>query len=137
MVHFYENQKKQAVTAVVKDCKNDAKIKVAKRIGLAKDYIPEKFYDDDVCPCFGPWDQVADILKFDKLTMPNSISATVHVQEGDTYDRQKGRDAANDKVIKNFELSRNKAYTRWQVAMLQQIKNVSPETFEDALKKLK
>jgi hypothetical protein len=132
MVHFYENEGKKVVTAVIKDSKDDAKIQVIKRLGLSNEFIESEVGLGYVSCC-----DISPVLKLDTLEMPNTVSATVHVQEGDTYDRQVGRDAANDKVIKNFESSKKKALIRWQLAMLKQIKNVSPETFDEAFAKLK
>lgn len=122
MLDIYKNSKKKATTAVIKGSETDAIMSISKKLGL--------------CPCMIAYEPGNEILCLDKAVMKNSYSGTVKCDERDTFDEAVGVDQAVKKAMDNHKRGFTKAIIRWQAAMIKKVMEVSPETFNDALKKV-
>jgi phosphotransferase system IIB component len=118
MLDIYRNEAKKTTTAVIKGSKQDAVNHIAKRLK-----ITTKFE--------------AKIYNLGAAIMQDKYSGTVTCDERDTYDAAVGEDEAVKKAMDNHKNGFTKAILRWQVSMIKKIKNISPETFDEALNKVK
>lgn len=110
---------KKVTTAIVTDCMFDAVKRIEKRF-------------------FNPTDAEECVLpNIDKALMNDKFASSVRLADGDTYSEAEGESLAVKKNMEKHNRAFTKAIINWQVAMLQDIKRVSPETFEDALNKVK
>ena len=128
MLRIFKNDTKKTTTALIENSSYDALLRVLKRLGV-KDYQ----YDADtnqliINPC-----EVADAFKLGVLEMNDKISGTVTYDERDTYDEKVGESLAVKKAMDNHKRAFLKALKRWQVVMIKNIMEVSPETFREAL----
>ena len=134
MLKTFKNDEKKSTVAVIEDCGTDAIARIGK-VMAARHQINLNRGDCKRC----------ESVKFAYKLVPNAqvaemsdtIKATVTCDARDTYDVAVGESEAVKKAMSNHKKAFIKALTRWQVAMLKDIMAVSPETFEDALKKVR
>ena len=142
MLDIYRNNSKKTTTAVIKDSTFDAVRHIARKLGVdlgiydiyndcddcdgCEDCSKMKMYENiEICrqvPCA------------DKALMNNRYSGTVTCDDRDTYDEAVGEDEAVKKAMANHNRGFMKAIVRWQSALIKQAIDVSPETFDEALK---
>ena len=121
LLDIYRNEDKKTTTAVINYCDNDAINRVMKRLGLN---IEDMIGRD------------RDVFHVREALMASKTDATVKCNEKDTYNAKEGENEAVKKAMSNHNKSFKKALLRWQIAMIKDIKNVSPETFDEAIKKV-
>lgn len=110
---------KKVTTAIVDGCMFDAIKRIEKRF----------FVNKDAEECVLP--------NMDKALMHDKFASSVRLADGDTYSEAEGESLAVKKNMEKHNRAFKKAITDWQAAMLKDIMRVSPETFEDALNKIK
>lgn len=121
MLEILRNEKKETTTAIIEGCELDAAKRVGKRLDIKHD-------NGEICFCCIP--------HIESLLMKNKIVGTARPLGDDTYNEKEGRDRAVFKAMKNHKNAFTKALKRWQVAMIKDIRDVSPETFAEALKEV-
>ena len=107
MIKIYKNTKKKTTTAVFTNSEFDAVRHI------------------DKCMESG--------LDLASAVMQSNYSGTVNVHAEDTYDERQGELEALAKASKNYDRAYRKAMKRWQVYALRKIREVYPETFEEAV----
>ena len=125
MLDIFRNSKKKTTTAVIKDSAYDAVNYIEKKLGLIAD---GDLLEPEVAAVFEP--------SLSKAIMNNTYTGTVRCDERDTYDEAVGEDEAVKKAMANHKNGFTKAIVRWQAAAIKRIIEVSPETFDDALRKV-
>lgn len=115
MFKSYTNSGKLTTTVVLSGNSDDAINYVIKRLGIS--------------------DENLNLLRLDKLEMQDSYKGTVKCKPDDTFDTAKGIELATKKAMKNRDNAFRKAIIRWQLAMLNKIKSISPDTFNEAYEK--
>lgn len=125
MLDIFRNSKKKTTTAVIKDSAYDAVNHIEKKLGLIAD---GDLLEPEVAAVFEP--------SLSKAIMNNTYTGTVRCDERDTYDEAVGEDEAVKKAMANHKNGFTKAIVRWQAAAIKRIIEVSPETFDDALRKV-
>ena len=125
MLDIFRNSKKKTTTAVIKDSAYDAVNHIEKKLGLIAD---GDLMEPEVAEVFEP--------SLSKAIMNNTYTGTVKCDERDTYDEAVGEDEAVKKAMANHKNGFTKAIVRWQAAAIKRIIEVSPETFDDALRKV-
>lgn len=133
MLKTFKNEEKRSTIAVIEDCQTDAIAHIG-RIMAARHLVNLNRGNCKRC------EQIKFASKcipgVREAEMPNVIKATVTCDARDEYNEAVGESEAVKKAMSNHKRVFLKALTRWQVAMLKDIIAVSPETFEDALKKV-
>lgn len=127
MLDIFRNNEKKATTAVIKDSELDAALHIAKRLGVDDNY-------DNECGC--PACKVLDVPFVGAAIMGDKYTGTVVCNEKDTYDEKVGEDEAVKKAMANHKRGFTKAIIRWQSTVIKAVMEVSPETFDEALKKV-
>ncbi len=125
MLDIFRNSKKKTTTAVIKDSAYDAVNHIEKKLGLSVD---GELLELEVAEVFEP--------SLRKAVMNNTYTGTVKCDERDTYDENVGEDEAVKKAMANHKNGFTKAIVRWQAAAIKRIIEVSPETFDEALRKV-
>ena len=130
MLSIFKNNNKKTTTAIIFDSETDAMKHISKKLGLGDITNPFRFsgLDSDK--------ELMRVLKLDKALMNNKYSGTVTCDDRDNYDEAVGEDEAVKKAIANHNRGFVKAITRWQSALIKQVIDVSPETFDEALEKV-
>ena len=126
----FVNDKEKVTTAVFTDTDNIARNKVLKRLGVdvLRFNLEDSWgYNDGI---------LTKALCLDKLKMKNSYRATVKCNKDDIYDTDTGKEYAGEKVRRNVAKAVQNAMLRWQIALLHKIKEISPETFNEAVHKV-
>lgn len=135
MLDIYRNNSKKTTTAVINDSTFDAVKHIARKLGINTDS-----YDDcDSCEEMQMCENLEICMRVpcaDKAIMNKRYSGTVTCDDRDTYDEAVGEDEAVKKAMANHNRGFMKAIVRWQSALIKQAIDVSPETFEEALKKV-
>lgn len=135
MLDIYRNNSKKTTTAVIKDSTFDAVKHIARKLGIDVDEYDE--YDD--CEEMQMCENLEICMRVpcaDKAIMNKRYSGTVTCDDRDTYDEAVGEDEAVKKAMANHNRGFMKAIVRWQSALIKQVIDVSPETFDEALKKV-
>jgi hypothetical protein len=133
MLKIFRGIKNNTTTAIIEDTQCDAVRAIIKRLGL-KGSVADPDSINWCCEeCRYNW----DTLRLDKAIMNKKYTATVTKDDRDNYDEKVGEDEAVKKAMSNHNRAFKKALLRWQVVVLRDIKNVSPETFDEAVEKVK
>lgn len=135
MLDIYRNNSKKTTTAVIKDSTFDAVRHIARKLGVDVDEYDK--YDD--CEEMQMCENLEICMRVpcaDKAIMNKRYSGTVTCDDRDTYDEAVGEDEAVKKAMANHNRGFVKAIIRWQSALIKQVIDVSPETFDEALKKV-
>lgn len=138
MLDIYRNNSKKTTTAVIKDSTFDAVRHIARKIGVDLDRY-DACDDCDDCDEMKMYENIElcrQVPCADKALMNNRYSGTVTCDDRDTYDEAVGEDEAVKKAMANHNRGFVKAIIRWQSALIKQVIDVSPETFDEALKKV-
>ena len=133
MLDIYRNNSKKTTTAVIKDSTFDAVKHIARKLGIDVDEYDK--YDD--CEEMQMCENLEICMRVpcaDKAIMNKRYSGTVTCDDRDTYDEAVGEDEAVKKAMANHNRGFVKAIIRWQSALIKQVIDVSPETFDEALK---
>lgn len=127
MLKVYTNKKEKTTTVVTRDNDMDAINKVVGRLnirGLINDSMPDYIVSS-----------VIRAFELKHLIMPTDSKATVKCREQDVFSEEVGVREATLKMKNNYQKSMEKAFVRWQVAMLRKIYTTNPSTFDAALSK--
>lgn len=123
--------------AKISNTKDTAQQIVGRRLGISNNLICV-YNTNDIFGNFTDRREVnltfESALAWNKLEMPDEITARVVLYEGDDYSDEAGEKAVEDKVFNNWMQSVDNAITRWQSAMLDRIIRANPCTFDRALK---
>ena len=133
MLDIYRNNSKKTTTAVIKDSTFDAVKHIARKLGIDVDEYDK--YDD--CEEMQMCENLEICMRVpcaDKAIMNKRYSGTVTCDDRDTYDEAVGEDEAVKKAMANHNRGFVKAIIRCQSALIKQVIDVSPETFDEALK---
>lgn len=138
MLDIYRNNSKKTTTAVIKDSTFDAVKHIARKLGVDLDRYDDcdDCEDCDEMKMYENFEICRQVPCADKALMSNRYSGTVTCDDRDTYDEVVGEDEAVKKAMANHNRGFVKAIIRWQSALIKQAIDVSPETFEEALKKV-
>lgn len=128
-IHSKDKEQRQITVAVMTNTEGFARAKILKKFGIANTFL---------CGFsgifgFGEPTDIEKALCIDKLKMKDKYSAVVKCQNGDIPDEQIGEQEARKKVLNNLKKAEQKAYKKWQVAMLKKIKEANPDTFANAV----
>lgn len=136
MLQIFTNNKKKSTTAIINGCGTDALERIGRTI-LGRH--PECVVDEESLDKKSMHIQVAiqSLPNGAKAIMSNKIAGTVRCSDQDEYKEEVGESEAVKKAMSNHNKAFKKALIRWQVAMLKDIMAVSPETFDEALHKVK
>lgn len=164
-VDYKFNSGKQTTTAIILDSKKDAIKFITKRLGISEaehDLRQDIRFDSDfglcfdsdfgLCSDFGHCSDfncnantndteskldsiLKDALGLNNAIMSDKYTGTTYCHPEDKFNKTIGKAIANEKAKNNYNRGFKKALIRWQVSMLNKIRNVSPDTFNDALKK--
>lgn len=133
MLKTFKNKEKKETIAIIENCQADAIAHIG-RIMAARHQVNLNRGNCKRC------EQVKFACKLvpgvRDAEMTNVIKATVTCDARDEYNEAVGESEAVKKAMGNHKKAFLKALTRWQVAILKDVIAVSPETFEDALKKV-
>lgn len=131
MVKTFVNEKKRTTVAVVSGGRTDAYAQVAKRLGMNEEKYRMSLNGD-----LAGFEFAADKLHLKELLMPEYNTGVVRCDERDEYDAEEGKRQAIAKADRNYMRSFEKAILRWQVAVMQELYRISPETFNEAAAKV-
>lgn len=136
MLQVIMNEEKKSTTAILRGTSTDALEKIGRRIVSTH---PETMCLDDSLDKKSMYTQVAlnSLPNGFEAIMPDKIVGTVRCSEEDTFDEEVGRKEAIKKATEKHNKTFKKAIIRWQAAMIKDIINVSPETFDEAFSKVK
>lgn len=120
----YVNKKNKKTTAVLSNAQANAVTHVARRMISTQAGGRITSYDGWFIPMS------------DLLIMNDTYKGTVTCHEEDTYDEQVGKTEATKKAMDNHNKAFKRAIKRWQTGIMKMARDISPETFDEALKDL-
>lgn len=123
MLDIYKNKDKKATTAVINNSSFDAIVHIAKKLGIRPD-----------CDCKASLYRALPYSS--SALMSDKYSGTVKCNGEDEYNEKVGTDEAVKKAMSNHKKGFTRAIIRWQASMIKVIMDVSPKTFDTALKKV-
>lgn len=128
-IHGKDKEERQITVAVMTNTEGFARAKILKKFGIANRFLGgfSGIFG------FGEPTDIERALCIDKLKMRDKYTAVVKCQNGDTPDEQVGEAEARKKALGNIKKAEQKAYKKWQVAMLKKIKEANPDTFANAV----
>lgn len=127
MLRIFRNDEKKTTTAIIEDCEYDAINTITKRL-YGKRIVDEHRYEPISLEKYVP--------SIDEALMSPKYCGTVACDERDEYNEKVGESQAVKKAMANHNDSYNRALLRWQVAILRKIREVSPDTFAAALRRM-
>lgn len=131
MLKTYVNENEQTTVAVAEDVEMDAVMHILK-------VMPEISYgaEEEVGCAFGATRINMRAFTLSSALINGPIKGIVKCHEGDTYDAEVGRNEAVKKAMNNHNKAFKRALKNWQIAILKRIREVSPDTFEEAVYKV-
>lgn len=131
MLKTYVNEKEQTTVAVAEDAEMDAVMHILK-------VMPEIRYgaEEEVGCAFGATRINMRAFTLSSALINGPIKGIVKCHDGDTYDAEVGRNEAVKKAMNNHNKAFKRALKNWQIAILKRIREVSPDTFDDAARKV-
>lgn len=132
MLKTYVNENEQTTVAVAEDVEMDAVMHILK-------VMPEICYGaEEEVECGIPGVTRINLRAFNLsgALINGPIKGIVKCHEGDTYDVAVGKNEAVKKAMNNHNKAFKRALKNWQIAILKRIREVSPDTFEEAVYKV-
>lgn len=123
MLPITRDIEKKTTTAELSGTKFDAIAHIIKVLGIRYSKIDDAMNYSD--------------MKLYEAVMSEVYTGTVTCDEKDDYDEAVGESEAVKKAMSNHNKAFKRALTRWQIAMIKRIINVSPDTFDTALHKVR
>lgn len=110
-------------TAIIKDCAYDA-IRIILRRHPVTCTITDVRHMDDEAIEYMINDENFEWLHLDKAVMQDCISATVKVQDGDTFDAEEGKKEAIKAVASKYRFKVSRALERWYALQLRDLNKI-------------